>query len=140
MWSADERSYRHEEITRAIIGAFFEVHNELCYGFLESVYREAMGIALGGAGLQAHAEFAMTARFRGQTVGEFKAELVVNGLVVVELKAVRSLAPPHEAQMLNYLRASVLEVGLLFNFGPQPQIRRFASSNQRKRPAGLLSL
>jgi GxxExxY protein len=79
-----------------------------------------------------NAEVGLVARFRGQVIGEFKADLVVSGSVIVEMKAVRSLEPAHEAQILNYLRASVLEVGLLFNFGPKPQVRRMAFSNLRK--------
>ena len=112
---------------------FFEVYNELGYGFMESVYREAMAIALRQAGLQVYKEFPLSARFRGKTIGEFKADLIVGGVVIVELKAGRALEPAHEAQVLNYLGASVLEVGLLFNFGPKPQFRRLVFSNHRKR-------
>jgi GxxExxY protein len=130
--NADERRYKHEGTTRTIIGVFYDVYNELGHGFLESVYREAMAIALRCEGLKADKELALVARFRGQIIGEFKADLVVGGSVIVELKAVRALGPAHEAQILNYLRASVLEVGLLFNFGPKPQVRRLAFSNFRK--------
>ena len=111
---------------------FFDVYNELGHGFLESVYREAMTIALRYEGLQVEKEFPLAVRFRGQLIGDFKADLVVKGSVIVELKAVKSLGPAHEAQVLNYLRASVLEVGLLLNFGPKPQVRRLAFSNLRK--------
>jgi GxxExxY protein len=134
--NADERRYKHANTTKTIIGVFFDVYNELGHGFLESVYREAMAIALRGEGLRVDKELGLVARFRGRVVGEFKADLVVNGSVIVELKAVRSLDPAHEAQVLNYLRASVLEVGLLFNFGPRPQVRRLAFSNLRKTCAG----
>jgi GxxExxY protein len=134
--NADERRYKHGETTEAVIGVFFDVYNELGYGFLESVYRDAMAIALKSKGLQVDKEFPMSARFRGQIIGAFKADLVVSGAVVVELKAVKALESMHEAQILNYLRASVLEVGLLLNFGPKPQVRRLAFSNLRKRPGG----
>jgi GxxExxY protein len=137
--NADERRYKHECTTRTIIGVFFDVYNELGYGFLESVYREAMAIALRAEGLTVEKEFALVARFRGHVIGAFKADLVVSGSVIVELKAVRSLDRVHEAQTLNYLRASVLEVGLLFNFGPRPQVKRLAFSNIRKSQAPLLS-
>jgi GxxExxY protein len=130
--NADERRFKHEDITRRIIGVFFDVYNELGYGFLESVYQEAMAIALESAGLQVEKEFGMEARYRGQVVGVFKADLLVNARVIVELKALKELGSAHEAQTLNYLRASVLEVALLFNFGPDPQIRRLAFSNDRK--------
>src|SRR4051812_23914973 len=133
--NADERRYKHEDTTQKILKVFFEVYNELGYGFLESVYRESMAIALRAAGLDVEKEFALTARFCGQTVGAFKVDLVVNGAVVVELKAVRSLAAIHEAQTLNYLRASVLEIGLLLNVGPKPQIKPLAFSNLRKAPS-----
>ena len=111
---------------------FFDVYNELGYGFLESVYREAMALALGSEGLRVEKELALEARFRGRVVGVFKADLLVNGCVIVELKALKQLGPAHEAQTLNYLRAGVVEVALLFNFGPKPQIRRLAFANDRK--------
>jgi GxxExxY protein len=130
--NADKRRFRHEDITRGVIGAFFEVYNELGYGFLESVYREAMVIALESNGLRVEKEFGLEARFRGQVVGLFKADLLVNGCVIVELKALKQLHSIHEAQTLNYLRAGVVEVALLLNFGPEPQIKRLAFSNDRK--------
>jgi GxxExxY protein len=130
--NADQRRFKHEDVTRRIIGAFFDVYNELGYGFLESVYREAMVVALEESGLQVEKEFVLEARFRGKVIGQFKADLIVNGCVIVELKATRELVSAHEAQTLNYLRAGVLEVALLFNFGPKPQVRRLAFSNDRK--------
>ena len=130
--NADERGFKHQALTRRIIKAFFEVYNELGSGFLEAVYREAMTLVLEEAGLQVEKEFGIRAHFRGRVIGGFKADLLVNGSVIVELKAVRALEPVHEAQTLNYLRAGVLEVALLLNFGPKPQIRRLAYSNVRK--------
>ncbi|MEO8090497.1 MAG: GxxExxY protein [Gemmatimonadales bacterium] len=130
--NADQRRFKHEDVTQRIIGAYFDVYNELGYGFLESVYREAMAIALQSGGLRVDKEFGLEARFRGQVVGVFKADLLVNGCVIVELKALKELGSTHEAQTLNYLRAGVLEVALLLNFGPEPQIRRLAFSNDRK--------
>jgi GxxExxY protein len=90
--NADERRYKHEQTTREIIGIFFDVYNELGYGFLESVDCEAMTIALRDKGLQIEREFPLTARFRDQQVGTFKADLVVRESVKVELKAVRVLS------------------------------------------------
>jgi GxxExxY protein len=130
--NADERGFKHQAITKRIIRAFFDVYNELGFGFLESVYREAMALVLEDDGLQVEKEFGLAARFRGRVIGGFKADLLVNGCVIVELKAVRVLDRSHEAQTLNYLRAGVLEVALLLNFGPLPQIRRLAYSNTRK--------
>jgi GxxExxY protein len=112
-----------------IIGSFFEVYNELGHGFLESIYKRAFAIALEDRGLQVEREYGLTAHFRGRIVGEFRADLVVNQLIMLELKAVRCLEPAHEAQVLNYLRAGILEVGLLMNFGAKPQVRRLAFSN-----------
>lgn len=130
--NADERVFKHEDLTRQIIGAFYEVYNELGFGFLESVYREAMALVLRSLGLHVEKEFCLEARFRGQVIGGFKADLLVSGRVIVELKAVRTLDRSHEAQTLNYLRAGVLEVALLLNFGPKPQVRRLAFANHRK--------
>jgi len=131
--NADQRRFKHEDLTQTIIGVFFEVYNELGYGFLESVYREAMSIALQAAGLRTEKEHGLEAHFRGQVIGVFKADFVVNGSVIVELKAVKELGSSHEAQALNYLRVGALEVALLLNFGPKPLIRRLAFSNDRKR-------
>jgi GxxExxY protein len=130
--SADERRYKHQLLTKRIIGVFFEVYNELGFGFLEIVYREAMDLALRAVGLSVEKEFRLQAWFRGQVLGEFKADLVVSGAVILELKAVKALNSTHQAQMLNYLRSSVLEVGLLLNFGPEAEVRRLVFSNQRK--------
>jgi GxxExxY protein len=87
--NAEERGFKYEDTTREIIGAFYDVYNELGYGFLETVHREAMTIVLRASGLHVDKELALSARFRGETVGVFKADLVVNGAVVVELKAVQ---------------------------------------------------
>lgn len=130
--NADERGYKHQVLTRKVIGIFFAVYNELGFGFLESVYRRAMWMALRDAGLEVLLEFPIVVHFRGRTVGKFQPDLVVNGAVLVELKAVRRLIAAHKAQTLNYLRASVLEVALLLNFGPKPQAKRLAFSNHRK--------
>ena len=133
--NADGRRYKHEDLTKKIIGTFYEVYNELGFGFLESVYCEAMDIALRTGGLRVDKEFALQARFRGQIIGVFRVDLLVNGCVLTELKATRSLDSSHEAQTLNYLRAGVLEVALLLNFGPRPQVRRLVFANSRKAPA-----
>lgn len=131
--NADERRYENQELTEEIIGVFFEVYNELGPGFLESVYESSMAIALCGAGLEVTAQSLVPVYFRGVLVGEFRADLVVNRSVLLELKAARAIEPAFEAQVLNYLRATPIEVGLLLNFGPRPEVRRFAYSNARKR-------
>lgn len=112
-------------MTHQIIGACFEVANELGHGFVGSVYRRALLIALQNKGLRAEPEVALCVHFRGQSVGEFVADLVVEEKVLVELKAVKALAPEHQAQVINYLKATGLTVGLLVNFGsPRLEYKR----------------
>jgi GxxExxY protein len=108
---------QHEDITKKIIGCAFEVINELGAGFLESVYEKAMLVALAGVGLTTQSQHAITVLFRNENVGDFYADLLIEGKVLVELKAVKILAPQHEAQIINYLKATGINVGLLINFG-----------------------
>lgn len=112
----DTREWKMGELTAKIIEAAFEVGNELGPGFLESVYERAFAIALRQKGLRVQTQVGLEVRFRGQVAGEFVADIVVEGKVIVELKAVRELAPEHQAQVINYLKATGFEVGLLFNF------------------------
>ena len=116
----------HSDLTRIIIGCAFDVLNELGPGFLESVYEKAMAIAVSEAGLRVRTQAPIEVLFRGQVVGEFYADLLIDDKVIVELKAVPSpLAPIHEAQLINYLNATGVPVGLLMNFGqPKLQYRR----------------
>ncbi len=130
--NAEERRYKHAELTEQIIGVFYEVYNELGIGFLEKVYQEAMALVLKGQGIEVQREVDVPIWFRGSKIGIYQADLVIAGLVLVELKACKALDPTHEAQLLNYLRATEIEVGLLLNFGPKPQVRRFAFENERK--------
>jgi GxxExxY protein len=124
----------HAELTEKIIGVYYEVYNEIGHGFLESVYSNSMHRALTQAGLSAEREVAIPVFFRGWDVGQFKADLVVNRLVLVELKAAHNLDRSHDAQVMNYLRATELEVGLLFNFGgAKPQFRRIVFENANKK-------
>lgn len=124
--------YKHKDITELIIQAFYTVYNTLGYGFLEKVYQNALVIELRKLGLEVIPEACIKVYYNGQVVGEYFADLLVAGVVIVEIKAVRTLAPEHEAQLLNYLKATPYEVGLLLNFGPQPQIKRKAYDNTRK--------
>jgi GxxExxY protein len=125
-------SYKHSELSETIIGVFYEVYNELGYGFLESVYRNSLQLALLAKDLRVEAEVAVPVFFRGRNVGDFRADLVVNGCVLLELKTAEAISIAHEAQLLNYLRATKLEVGLILNFGPKAQVRRLAYDNTRK--------
>jgi GxxExxY protein len=115
----------HEEITEKILAACFEVAAELGAGFLESVYEKALLIALRQKGLKVEEQCPIQVHFRGVLVGEFFADLFVEGKVIVELKALKALAPEHQAQVINYLKATGIEVGLLVNFGsPKIEYRR----------------
>ncbi|MGO9127487.1 MAG: GxxExxY protein [Terriglobales bacterium] len=128
----DPANYKHQELTEAIIRAFYEVYNELGHGFLESVYEEAMFRVLEESGVTVQRQYPLPVWFRGAQIGDFRADLVVAGNVIVELKAAKALEPFHEAQLLNYLRASDLEVGLLLNFGPAPKLKRLVFANEKK--------
>ena len=124
---------KHRDITDKILHAFFKVvYPELGYGFLEKVYENALVFALRQMGLKVEQQVKILVFFANQVVGEYYADLLVEDCVIVELKAAQSIAPEHEAQLLNYLRATPYEVGLLLNFGPKPEFRRKAFDNNRK--------
>ena len=124
--------YQHFELTKEIIGTFYDVYNMLGYGFLEKVYENALAIELGIRGFQVEQQKPIAIHFRNQIIGEYFADILVNGLIILELKATRTLVKDHEAQLLNYLKATPYEVGLLLNFGPQPSYKRKAFSNHNK--------
>ena len=114
-----------EELTGKILEASFEVINELGFGFLESVYHGALEIALNQKGVSVARNRPLDVMFRGENVGSFVADLIVDGKVLVELMAVKALAPEHQAQVINYLKATGIEVGLLINFGrPKLEFKR----------------
>jgi GxxExxY protein len=122
----------HKELTYKIIGVFYDVYNELGHGFLESVYQKCLGLALQAEGLDARWAVAIPVWFRGQQVGQFEGDMLVERSVLLELKAVRALDGSHQAQLLNYLRATDVEVGLLLNFGVKPEFKRLLFDNSRK--------
>ncbi len=131
--NADERRYKYSELTEQIIGIFYEVYNELGAGFLEKVYEEAMMVIFRERGIAFQQQASIPVWFHGQQIGFYDADLVVNGVVLLELKACKALDSSHEAQLLHYLRSTEIEIGLLLNFGPKPQIRRLAFENERKK-------
>jgi GxxExxY protein len=131
--NAEERRYKYSDLTEKIIAAYYEVYNELGYGFLEKVYEEAMVLVLRSRGIEVRQQVSLPVWFRGVKIGSYDADLIVEGIVIVELKASRNLESSHEAQLLNYLRSTEIEVGLLLNFGPRTQVRRFAFENERKK-------
>jgi GxxExxY protein len=124
---------KHAEVTEKIIGVFYDVYNELGYGFLECIYEESLVIALHEAGLTANRQIPLPVWFRGHKVGDCRADLLVENSVLLELKSARSLDPAHEAQLLHYLKSTEVEIGMLLNFGTRPQFRRLIFDNGRKK-------
>ena len=122
----------HESITQTIIGSFYKVHNSLGFGFLEKVYENAMVIELEKSGLFVQRQHKIDVYYDEKMVGVYYADLLIEGKVIVELKACSILMPEHEAQLLNYLKATNIEVGLLLNFGLEPTFKRKVFSNPQK--------
>jgi len=118
------KNYKHSEITGKILKAFFKVYNILGYGFLEKVYENAMLIELRKTGLRCSNQLPIQVFYDDQVVGDYTADILVEELVIVELKAIEKLAPIHETILVNYLKGTELEVGLLLNFGPKPEYKR----------------
>jgi GxxExxY protein len=129
----DTDTLKHKETTDSILKSFYEVYNELGDGFLESVYENALYIVLTEHGLHVERQKDISVFFRGNRIGDFKADLIVDEKVLIELKAVRTLDHAHEAQLINYLKAANIEVGLLLNFGRKPEFKRFIYNNKRKK-------
>ena len=129
---ADYQDYKHKELTEKIIKIFYRVYNRLGYGFLEKVYENAMMIEFRKEGIPAVSQFAIRVFYEDETIGEYYADILVDNKVIVEIKAARRLAKENEAQLLNYLKATNIEVGLLLNFDPKPELKRKAFDNLRK--------
>lgn len=127
-----EDSLLHRDLTDSIIGVFYDVYNELGFGFLESVYEEAMVIALREKGLDVQQQVPVPVWFRGREIGVYAADLFVEQSVIIELKALRQISEAHIAQLMHYLRATKIEVGLVMNFGLRPEFKRRAFENARK--------
>ncbi len=127
-----ETELLHKDITDSILKAFYNVYNKLGYGFLEKVYENAMIIELNDLGLKCERQKQIEVYYKNKNVGEYFADLIVNDLVIIELKAAESICPEHEAQLTNYLRATNCEVGLLLNFGKTPQFKRKIFKNDFK--------
>ena len=122
----------HEEITGKIIGTFYTVYNTLGHGFLEKVYENALVLELRKQGMIAEQQKRVDVFYDEQRVGEYFADIIVDRCVILELKAAEAIAPEHEAQLINYLKGTTLEVGLLLNFGPKPQFVRRILTNDKK--------
>ena len=121
---ADRGSLVLRRLSDRVIGAFFDTYNELGHGFLDSVYEAALAVRLRECGLRVEQQVPIDVRFHGHVVGQFRADMLVERRLLIEIKAAVQIAPAHEAQLLNYLKATRVHLGLLFNFGPRPEFRR----------------
>jgi GxxExxY protein len=131
---ADQHGLKHAELTERLIGIFFSLYNEIGHGFLESVYEQAFSVVLAENRIFFERQIAIPVWLHAQKIGEFRADLLVERKVLIELKTGRDIDSAWEKQLLNYLRATDVEVGLLFNFGPTAQFKRYAFENERKNP------
>ena len=130
--NADFQDFKYKELTERIIKIFYKVYGKLGYGFLEKVYENAMMIEFNMEGITANAQAPIKVLYEGKVVGEYYADILVEDKIIIELKASNNLTGENEAQLLNYLKATHIEVGLLFNFGPKPEVKRKAFDNIRK--------
>ena len=125
-------NYKHSEITGIIIKAFYNVYNQLGYGFLEKVYENGMMIELKRLGLKAEKQKQLKVFYDELEIGKYYADIIINDCVIVELKAAEAICPEHEAQLVNYLKATDIEVGLLLNFGKEPKFKRRVLTSEFK--------
>jgi len=130
--NTDYKDSKYKELTEKIIGIFYKVYNNLGYGFLENVYENAMVLDFKKENIPAVSQYAIKVLYEDEIVGKYFADILVDGKVIVEIKAAKNLALEHEAQLLNYLKATDKEVGLLLNFGPKPEFKRKIFDNFRK--------
>jgi GxxExxY protein len=127
-----EKTLLHEDITGKILKAFYNVYNELGYGFLEKVYEKAMLYELKLIGLTADNQTPVKVEYKNKIIGDYYADIIVENKVIIELKAIECIIPEHEVQLVNYLKATNIEVGLLLNFGPKPQYKRRVLTEEYK--------
>jgi len=130
--NAEESDFKYKELTEKISKIFYRVYNKLGYGFLEKVYENAMMIELRQENIPAIAQAPIKVIYRGEVIGDYYADVLVDNKVIVELKAAKNLSEENEAQVLNYLKATGIEVGLLLNFGLRPEMKRKVFDNSRK--------
>lgn len=129
---ADFQDFKHKDLSEKLIEAFYKVYNNLGYWFLEKVYANALMIEFKRNGIPAIPQSPIEVIYEGETVGEYYADVLIDNKIIIEINAARQLVEEHEAQLLNYLKATDIKVGLLFNFGPKPEIKRKAFDNKRK--------
>ena len=128
----DQIVRKHKELTHKIIDVFHQVYDELGHGFLESVYQRSLGLALVSAGVKVRTNVRIPVWFRGQRVGMFEGDMLVEESILLELKVARCLDLSHQSQLRNYLRATDIEVGLLLNFGVKPEFKQLLFDNASK--------
>ena len=126
-------TYLHQDITEKIIKAYYQVYNTLGYGFLEKVYHNALLLELRKQDFYCQSQFPIKVFYEGVQVGDYFADIIVDESVVIEIKAMESLCEEHEYQLINYLKATDIEIGLLLNFGKKPEFKRKIFTNDRKR-------
>ena len=129
---ADKQDFKSKELTEKIIEIFYRVYNKLGYGFLEKIYENAIMLEFEREGIPAVSQFAIKVVYEDKIIGEYFADILVDNKVIIEIKAAKSIAIENEAQLLNYLKATKIEVGILFNFGPKADIKRKVFDNIRK--------
>lgn len=125
-------NFLHKDLSDSILRIYFEVYNQLGYGFLEKVYQNAMYLELKAQGYKVEAQKQIKVLYKNQVVGEYYADLFVDDSILLELKACEAILDAHKAQLLNYLKATTVEVGILLNFGEEPEFKRFIYTNNRK--------
>lgn len=123
----------HEELTKQILEAYYEVYNELGFGFSERVYQNSLYLELKDRGFDVVAQQQCNVFYKGRNVGDYFTDLTVNNSVILELKACETIIEAHKTQLRNYLRATTLEVGFVLNFGPEPQFARKIFTNEKKK-------
>ncbi|MFV7233943.1 GxxExxY protein [Flavobacterium sp. ZB4R12] len=126
-------NFLHKSLSDSILKAYYEVYNELGYGFLEKVYQNAMYFELKSQGFKVEAQKQIKVYYKSQLVGEYFADLIIEDSITVELKACECLMDEHKAQLLNYLKATKVEIGILLNFGTTPEFKRLIYTNERKK-------
>jgi len=129
----NSESLLHKDITEEIINAYYFVYNELGFGFLEKVYENAMLIELKSRGFKVESQKIVKVHFKDSIVGEYFADIIVEDKIILELKSCEALVPEHEVQLFNYLKATNIEVGLLFNFGKRAAFKRKVFTNDNKK-------
>jgi GxxExxY protein len=122
----------HKEKSKSILKVFYDIYNQLGYGFLEKIYQNAMYFELKSQGYKVEAQKQIKVYFKDQLVGEYYADLVIDDVIIIELKACEYLLNSHIAQLMNYLKSTKMEVGLLLNFGESPEFKRLIYTNNRK--------